>query len=147
MEQLTIVLFERIGMLLVFAFMLTRIPSFRYLLDRELGLKTIIYHSVIFGIFGIAAAQAGVVLADGEISSHLWMFALDPDETLVGSTLVAVVIAGLLGGPYVGLGAGLIVAAYLQFLGGETLTANSIANLLAGLLAGFTARFFSRERV
>ncbi|HET7578684.1 MAG TPA: LytS/YhcK type 5TM receptor domain-containing protein [Bacillales bacterium] len=147
MEQLTIVLFERIGMLLVFAFMLTRIPSFRYLLDREIGVKTVIYHSIIFGIFGIAAAQAGVVLSDGQITSHLWTLQLSDGQTLVGSTLVAVVIAGLLGGPYVGLGAGLIVAVYLQYLGGETVMASSVANLLAGLLAGFTARFFSQERV
>ncbi|HEX7065736.1 MAG TPA: LytS/YhcK type 5TM receptor domain-containing protein [Bacillales bacterium] len=147
MEQLTIVLFERIGMLLVFAFMLTRIPSFRYLLDRELGVKTIIYHSIFFGIFGIAAAQAGVVLNSGEITSHLWTFELAEGQTLVGSTLVAIVIAGLLGGPYVGFGAGLIVAIYLQFLGGDALIANSVTNLLAGLLAGYTARFFSQERV
>jgi two-component system sensor histidine kinase LytS len=147
MEQLTMLLFERIGMLLVFAFMLTRIPSFRYLLDREFGIKTIIYHSMVFGIFGIAAAQAGVVLSDGEVTSHLWMFKLSDGDTLVGSTLVAVVIAGLLGGPYVGLGAGLLVAVYLQVLGGEIANAGSLANLLAGLLAGFTARFFSQERV
>ncbi|HET7578624.1 MAG TPA: LytS/YhcK type 5TM receptor domain-containing protein [Bacillales bacterium] len=147
MEQLTLILFERIGMLLIFAFMLTRIPSFRHLLDRELGVKTILYHSIFFGIFGIAAAQAGVVLSDGEITSHLWTFELADGQTLVGSTLVAIVIAGLLGGPYVGLGAGLIAAAYLQFLGGDTMIANGITNLLAGLLAGYTARFFSQERV
>jgi two-component system sensor histidine kinase LytS len=147
MEALTVVLFERIGMLLVFAFMLTRIPSFRYLLDRDLGMKTTIYHSIIFGVFGIAGAQAGVVISGGEISSRFWILQLQDGETLVGSTLVAIVISGLLGGPYVGLGAGSIVAVYFYFLGGETLLAYSIATVMSGLLAGFTARFFSQERV
>lgn len=147
MEQLIIVLFERIGMLLVVAFMLTRIPSFRYLLDRELGMKAIVYYSLIFGLFGIAAGQAGVVISGSEVTSHLWTFRLQDGEMLIGSTLVAVVIAGLLGGPVVGLGAGLIVALYLQLLGGQLVLAGSTANLLTGLLAGFTARFFSEERV
>jgi two-component system sensor histidine kinase LytS len=147
MENLTIILFERMGLLLIFAFMLTRIPYFRYLLDRELGLKTTIYHSVVFGIFAIAGAQAGVVITEAGITAHLWMFQLNSGEMLVSSGLVAVVIAGLLGGPYVGLGTGLIVAVYLQFLGGEMVFANSLVNPLAGLLAGLMARFFSQERV
>jgi two-component system sensor histidine kinase LytS len=147
MEALTVILFERIGMLLVFAFMLTRIPTFRYLLDRDLGIKTTIYHSIIFGILGIAGAQAGVVITGGELSSRFWVLELQDGETLVGSTLVAIVISGLLGGPYVGLGTGSIVAVYFYFLGGETLLADSIANVMSGVLAGFTARFFSQERV
>jgi two-component system sensor histidine kinase LytS len=147
MEALTIVLFERIGMLLIFAFMMTRIPSFRYLLDRDVTSKTIMYHSIIFGIFGIAGAQAGVVISDESIVSNLWIFHLEDGETLVGSALVAIVISGLLGGPYVGFGAGSIVAIYFWFLGGEMVLANSLVNPISGLLAGFTARFFSQERV
>ncbi|MCF6094977.1 histidine kinase [Microaerobacter geothermalis] len=147
MEALTVTLFERIGLWLVFAFMMTRIPSFRYLLDRELDLKTILLHSMIFGIFGIAGAQAGITIADGEIISKLLIFRLEEGETLVGSTLVAVVIAGLMGGPLVGLGSGFIVAGYLYFLGGEGVIANTLVHPLSGLFAGFTARFFSQERV
>ncbi|MGM7723072.1 LytS/YhcK type 5TM receptor domain-containing protein [Metabacillus sp. Hm71] len=147
MGDLTIILFERIGMLLIFAFMLTRIPSFRYLLDRELSVKTTIYHSIIFGILAIAGAQAGVKIADGQITSHIWVLQLAEGEMLVGSSLVAIVISGLFGGPYVGLGAGSIVAVYCYLLGGEHVLAVCLANMLSGLIAGYTARFFSHERV
>lgn len=147
METLTIVLFERIGLLLLFAFMMSRIPSFKYLLDRELKGKTVFYHSLIFGIFGIAAAQAGVLLSDGTVYTHLWITSIPDGYILVGSSLVAIVIAGLFGGPIVGMGAGLVVATYMFYLGGEGVVANILVHPIAGLLAGYTARFFSKERV
>ncbi len=148
MGILTLTLFERIGLIMIFAFMMTRIPSFRYLLDRELTLKTIIYHSLTFGLFGIMSVHVGILIIDGQLTEgHIWRFPLQENHMIIGSTLVAVVIAGLLGGPLVGLGSGLIVAVYVLFLGGESVWANSLVNPLSGLFAGFTARFFSEERV
>ncbi len=35
MEELTLLLFERMGILLILTFILTRIPLFRQLLDRK----------------------------------------------------------------------------------------------------------------
>lgn len=147
METLTVVLFERIGLLLLFAFMMSRIPSFKYLLDRELGGKTVVYHSLIFGLFGIAAAQAGVLLVDGKIMTYLWITSVPSGAILVGSSLVAIVISGLFGGPIVGFGAGIVVAVYMFYLGGYGMQANVLVHPIAGLLAGYTARFFSKERV
>ncbi|SHN26184.1 LytS/YhcK type 5TM receptor domain-containing protein [Gracilibacillus kekensis] len=40
-------------------------------------------------------------------------------EVLIGFSTVVVMIAGLLGRPYVGLGAGVITGIYLAFMGGE----------------------------
>jgi len=147
MAALTLTFFERIGLLLVLAFMLTRLSQFRALLDREVDRKTVVLHAFIFGLFGIAAAQAGVVVEGGTYSSHFWVWSLEADQMLVGSSLVAVVIAGLLGGPLVGLGAGLVVGIYLFALGGMGKEAHCLANSLTGLLAGLTARFFSEERI
>lgn len=147
MQELTILLLQRIALLLLCAFLLTRIPSFRYLLDREINVRTVLYHSIIFGLFGIASTQAGVVFDGEEFRIALWYSGLSPDETLVSSSLVAVVIAGLLGGPAVGLGAGCITAGYTLTLGGHLIIATSLANPITGFLAGLTARFFSQERV
>lgn len=147
MSILTLTLFERLGLLLVLAFMLTRMSSFRSLLDRELDRKTTFMYAIIFGLFGIAGSQAGVVMEGGQFTTFFWVLSLEEDQMLVGSSLVAVVIAGLLGGPFVGFGAGLVAGVYLFFLGGIGYLANSIVNPLTGLLAGLTARFFSQERV
>jgi two-component system sensor histidine kinase LytS len=146
-ELLTLTLFERLGLLLVVAFMLTRIPGFRSLLDRELDVKTTLLHAMIFGLFGIAAAQAGVLMDRESFIPHFWVFSLEESQMLVGSSLVAIVIAGLLGGPFVGLGAGVMAGVYLFSLGGMGSLANLLVNPLTGLLAGLTARFFSEERI
>src|SRR5699024_10872715 len=69
------------------------------------------------------------------------------DEMVVSLSIIAIVIAGLLGGPRVGLGAGIITGIHLVFLGGIGWVANMLVNPITGLLAGLTGRFFSKARV
>ncbi|WP_245975462.1 LytS/YhcK type 5TM receptor domain-containing protein [Oceanobacillus chungangensis] len=145
--DLTLILFERLGLLLVVAFVLTRIPEFRSILYREFSLKMSILHAFVFGLFGIAGTLTGVIINGDFTISRAFIWSVGEGELIVSSSLVAIVIAGLLGGPVVGLGAGLIAGLHLFFLGGVGSFANSLVNPITGLLAGFTARFFSQERV
>ncbi|UOF89984.1 histidine kinase [Fodinisporobacter ferrooxydans] len=147
MADITILFFQRMGLFLVLVFMLTRIPSFRSVLDRKFNYKTVCYHSILFGTLGIIATQMGILLAEDRIAPHWFIFKLGQDEMLVGPSLVAIVIAGLLGGPFVGFGSGMILGLYTYFLGGDESFANSLIHPLAGILSGATARFFSEERV
>lgn len=147
MEELTLLLFERMGILLILTFILTRIPLFRKLLDREVSFETSLYFSIIFGLFGSAGIYAGVVVEQQQISSSFWVTTLSQQEGLAHSALVGVVSGGLLGGPVVGIGAGLITGIHLFSLGGFTGIANGISAILTGLIAGWIARFFSQERV
>lgn len=145
--NLTVVLFERLGLLLVIAFVLTRSPGFRSLLYREFSIKMAGIHACVFGLFGIAGTLTGVVIGNDFTVVHEFVWNVEDNQMVVSSSLVAIVIAGLLGGPVVGLGAGIIAGTHLFFLGGIGFLANSLVNPLTGLLAGFTARFFSQERV
>ncbi|WP_279401673.1 hypothetical protein [Piscibacillus salipiscarius] len=47
MIELMVILLERIGLLLLVAFMLTQIPGFRSLLDRDIAWDTVFYHALI----------------------------------------------------------------------------------------------------
>ncbi|RKQ37271.1 LytS/YhcK type 5TM receptor domain-containing protein [Oceanobacillus halophilus] len=147
MVELTIILFQRIGLLLLIVFMLTRIPGFRSLLDRDITIETVIYHALVFGVIGILATHTGVVIKGEELMMQSVIADVDNDEVLIGFSLVVVMIAGLLGGPYVGLGAGIVSGIYIALLGGEAWFANSLINPLAGLITGWTGQFFSEERV
>ncbi|WP_400164040.1 LytS/YhcK type 5TM receptor domain-containing protein [Brevibacillus sp. TJ4] len=147
MDHLTVMLIERMGILLTFAFILTRIPLFRKLLDRERHLGTSITYSILFGLFGIAGTYAGIVVQEEAYFPALWIFALGENELIASSTMVGVVIGGLLGGPVVGLLAGLIAGAHIYTLGGFAALPVGISIPLTGLLAGYVARFFSQERV
>ncbi|MEK3733031.1 MULTISPECIES: LytS/YhcK type 5TM receptor domain-containing protein [Paenibacillus] len=148
MQELALHLFERMGMLLILTFILTRIPLFRQLLDRReiSGLQTLL-NAFLFGLFGILGTYAGVVVEGKEISSSFWLLPLQPDQALAHAALVGVVIGGLIGGPRVGFGGGLLAGAHLFYMGGYTGLAGLIAAPLTGILAGGVARFFSQERV
>lgn len=147
MKELTILLLERIGLLLVIAFVLTRIPNFKALLYREGNKKITIIHAFIFGLFAIAGTHLGFVFEQGEGFRHGFIWSVKPDQMVISLSLIAVVIAGLLGGPGVGLGAGMIAGIHLGFLGGVGWLANVFVNPMTGLLAGLTGRFFSKARV
>lgn len=148
MENLTIVLFERLGILLIIAFVMTRTPGFRSLLYRNYSVKMSLVHAGVFGLFGIASTLMGIVIfEDGVFSHQLVLFPVEDNHFIVSMSLVAIVIAGLLGGPVLGFGAGVITGVHLLFLGGVGAVANAFVNPLTGLLAGLTARFFSNERV
>jgi two-component system sensor histidine kinase LytS len=146
-EQLTLLLFERMGILLMLTFILTRTPLFRNLPNRKMSFKHIIYYSLIFGMFGIMGTYGGVVVSEAGVSSTFLIIQLAENELLAGSALVGVVIGGLLGGPVVGFGAGLIAGIHLYVLGGFGSEAAALSAPLTGLMAAAIAVFFSNERV
>ena len=148
METLTMTLFERLSMLLIIAFVMTRTPGFKSLLYRKYSMKMSVVHACVFGLFGIGATIMGIrIEQDGTIEHGLILLPVDNTQFIVSLSLVAIVIAGLLGGPVLGFFAGLISGIHLIFLGGLGALANGIVNPITGLLAGLTARFFSNERV
>lgn len=148
MEGLTITLFERLGMLLIIAFVMTRTPGFKALLYRKYSVKMSVVHACVFGLFGIGATMVGIIIEpDGTVLHDLIVCPVFGHQFVVSLSLVAIVIAGLLGGPVLGFFAGLIAGLHLLFLGGLGSLANSFVNPITGLLAGLTARFFSNERV
>lgn len=148
MASLTMTLFERLGLLLIIAFVMTRTPGFRSLLYRKYNMKISFVHAGVFGLFGIASTVMGIVItSDGTISHQLVLFPVDDNHLIVSLSLVAIVIAGLLGGPTLGLGAGAISGLHSFFLGGVGGIANCLVNPITGLFSGLMSRFFSNERV
>jgi two-component system sensor histidine kinase LytS len=147
MDLLIVALFERLGILLVAAFIFTRLPSFKFLLEREMNWKTAIYYSLIFGFFSIAGTLSGVQISGSEMIRSIWFPILDDIDGLAHSGIVGIVMAGLLGGPIVGLGAGLISGLHLLYMNGMTSLAFAYGAPFIGILTGLSARFFSKERV
>ena len=145
MEGLTITLFERLGLLLIMAFVMTRTP----------GLSRCVQNTC--RNVCRSCGCLGVVRDRLYCDRHCYLrrrFHQSPlltpvpdGQFIVSLRLVAVVLAGLRGGPALGVGAGFIAGMHLFFLGGDGAFANAVSNPLTGLLAGFTARFFSNERV
>jgi phosphoserine phosphatase RsbU/P len=109
------------SVVIVFAYLITRTSFFSDLLEKKRGIKSRIILILAFGALSIFGTYGGLKLPSGAIAN---IRDLGP------------VVAGLVGGPVVGLGAGIIGGAHRYFLGGFTALPCTLATIIAGLLGG-----------
>ncbi len=105
----------------VFIELIIHIDSIRRVLSRIVTRYDSFFFMAIFGAFSIFGTYTGIELPGGAISS---IRDLGP------------LIAGLVAGPVIGLGAGLIGGVQRYFIGGFTAVPCGMATILAGLIGG-----------
>jgi sigma-B regulation protein RsbU (phosphoserine phosphatase) len=103
----------------------TNITPIERVMLKKARLPDYVVFVVLFGLFSILGTCAGVRSPDGSITNFRDF---------------APIIAGLVGGPYVGLAVGLIGGVQRLFLGGVSAVPGSLETILAGLLAGLAYR-------
>lgn len=113
-------LVEKACLVIVVVYLLSRTKLFDSVLDRKTNAKTQIILAVIFGILAIYGTYSGIKTS-GAIAN---IRNLGP------------MIAGLIGGPWVGLGAGLIGGVHRYFIGGFTAIPCALGTIISGLAAG-----------
>lgn len=113
-------LIQNISLLMVLAYLLTRIPSFGDLLNRHFSLKNSLLLGFVCGLVSIYGTLSAVEIFGG----------------LAHFRDLGPAIAGLLAGPLAGGIAGLMGGVHRYFLGGVTGLPCSVATVLAGLLCG-----------
>lgn len=134
--QLISLMLERAGILLILAFLLSRMKSFRRIIHNEHGWKEKWMLITVFGIFGIISNYTGIQIEHNIISSQAWNADVATESAIANTRIMGVVIGGLLGGPFVGAGVGLIAGAHRLLLGGFTSVACGVSTMLAGLVTG-----------
>jgi sigma-B regulation protein RsbU (phosphoserine phosphatase) len=115
-----------------FAYVVTRTGFFADILDKKLSFKNQAILVLLFGALSIFGTYGGLQLPSGAIAN---IRDLGP------------MVAGLVGGPLVGLGAGLIGGVHRYFLGGFVCIPCSLSTVLAGLLGGAIYRLKRGEFV
>ncbi|WP_246167017.1 sensor histidine kinase [Oryzomonas japonica] len=134
MVGLSLDLFERLGILAVLFFLMMRFELFRRLLTGKVataGSREKLFHAVYFGAAGIFATYYGFPV----------------HGAIANLRTVPVAIGGILGGPLVGLSAGIIAGAHRYFydIGGVTSVSCAVATPLAGVVAGLLYRRLHRR--
>ncbi len=118
--SLLLVLLEKMCVVVVFAYLLVRTDFFQEILEKKFTLKNQLFLIVAFGLLAIYGTYAGI-----------------PYNGAVANIRdIGPVMAGLIGGPIVGLGAGLIGGIQRYYVGGITAASCSLSTILAGLFAG-----------
>jgi sigma-B regulation protein RsbU (phosphoserine phosphatase) len=115
-----------------FAYVVTRTGFFADILDKKFSFKNQAILVLLFGVLSIFGTYGGLQLPSGAIAN---IRDLGP------------MVAGLVGGPLVGLGAGLIGGVHRYFLGGFVCIPCSLSTVLAGLLGGAIYRLKRGEFV
>lgn len=147
--MLVLAMIERLGIIVTVAFLLTRLPFFRRLFDSQSKIdnKQRILLVIVFGCFGIIGTYTGIIVNPIEDSMDRWTRVLNDDEAIANSRVLGVVVAGLLGGWRIGVGAGLIAGIHRMTLGGFTGIACGIATIIAGILAGVISKKQKKNRI
>lgn len=115
-----------------FAYVLTRTGFFAEILDKKFSFKNQAILILLFGALSVFGTYGGLILPSGAIAN---IRDLGP------------MVAGLVGGPVVGLGAGLIGGLHRYFLGGFVCIPCALSTVIAGLLGGAIYRLKRGEFV
>src|SRR5690625_62544 len=138
MLDLLLVMFERVGTIIAVAFILTRFDFFKNMIRHDkLAGQQEIKAIVFFAMFGIAGTYLGFTLNTSTLQFNSAIQGVVQEEAIANSRVIGVVIAGLLGGYRVGLGAGLIAGIHRMTLGGFTALSCGISTIIAGFLSGY----------
>jgi len=131
MLTITISLFHTACVMSVLAYFLTRTKFYSTMLENKQNNKRTILLILLFGTFTLYGAFNAIPFNGGLVS-------LRPTGPIIG---------GFLGGPWVGLGVGLIGGADRYIQGGTSMASAVSATVLAGLFAGLYTKWRKKGRL
>ena len=120
-SDLSLDLVEKICVIVLFAYIVTRTKYFAQVLGQQFDAKNRAFLILVCGAFSIFGTYVRIKLPSGAIANIRDL---------------APMFAGLVGGPIIGLGAGLIGGIHRYFLGGLTAIPCALATIIAGLAGG-----------
>lgn len=140
MLHLLPMMLEKVGIIVIVAYLLSHMKSFRQIVQNEHTMSEKIKLILLFGTFGIISNYTGVEISQTNIHQVGWVSEIGADSALANTRVMGIIIGGLLGGPVVGIGAGLLASVHRFLLGGFTAFSCSISTILAGIVAGYLGR-------
>ena len=130
--QLILDIARNVGLIGVGAYVSTRLPAIRRALAySHYRLHDKIILALVFGAFSAMGNYIGIPVVGA----------------LANTRIVGPVAGGLLGGPLVGVGAGILGAIPRYLIGGYTVAASVLANILAGLISGYVYNKYGPGRL
>ena len=132
MFNLFILILERVGLIIILAYLLMNIHYFRDKLGERQRLSTKLALIVVFGIFAVISNYTGVEISHDQIISDQVLMKLSEGASLANTRVLTIGVAGLIGGPLVGTSVGIISGIIRFFQGGEEAYIYVISSILIG---------------
>lgn len=99
MFNLFILILERVGLIIILAYLLMNIHYFRDKLGERQRLSTKLALIVVFGIFAVISNYTGVEISHDQIISDQVLMKLSEGASLANTRVLTIGVAGLIGGP------------------------------------------------
>ena len=126
---LVVDLVKSMAVVIVVAYLFTRTKLYRQVLDDQLGRRGRLLLVLVFGVFSVWGTLSGV----------------DVNGAIANTRDLGPALGGLIGGPVVGVGAGLIGGAQRLAMGGWTAVPSALGAVAAGAAGGVVFLLFKRR--
>ena len=136
MWSLSLLISERVGMVLLLAFLLVNVNPFRRLLFHQtISAKLQLF--VIFSLFIIVDNLTGIEIdRQNHLQSTIILTKLSPTSSVANARVLAVSSAGITGGPWVGAAVGLVSCLHRVIQGNVNSSFYIASSILIGVLSG-----------
>lgn len=136
MLELFILLLERVGLIIIVAYILMNIAHFKKVMSEREKLSSQIQLFIIFALFAVISNFTGVEIRDNNIVSSQIFRTISTDAAIANTRVLTISVAGLVGGPIVGILVGIISGISRFLIGGVDAYTYVISSCIIGLVAG-----------
>jgi Putative regulator of cell autolysis len=146
MLELFILMMERVGLIVLLAFLLINVSYFKKILLNKKELSAKLQLVMVFGIFAIISNFTGVEISKNHIVPSNILTSLSDGTSIANARTLVIGTSGLIGGPIVGTLVGLIAGGHrvLQSAGASFFYLPS--SIIIGLLSGISGKTLTKKR-
>lgn len=137
MFSLFILLLERVGLIIIVAYLLMNVPYFKKMMSERSKLSSQIQLLIVFGLFAAVSNFTGVEIRNNEILSSQIFSRISDDAVIMNTRVLTISVAGLIGGPIVGIGVGIVSGITRYLIGGIDAYTYVVSSALIGLASGY----------
>ena len=137
MFNLFILLLERVGLIIIIAYLLMNTSHFKTMMGEREKWRSQWQLLIIFGLFAITSNFTGIEIKDGQIISSNIYYHLNSEASMANTRVLTIGASGLIGGPYVALFVGIISGLSRMYIGGADAYTYLISSIIIGLTSGF----------
>ncbi|WP_414054471.1 LytS/YhcK type 5TM receptor domain-containing protein [Macrococcus equi] len=137
MLELFIFLLERVGLIIIVAYILMNIPHFKKVMSERDRISSQIQLFIVFGLFAVISNFTGVEIRDNQIVSSQIFSTISSDAAIANTRVLTISVAGLVGGPAVGIAVGIVSGISRYLIGGVDAYTYVVSSCIIGLLSGY----------
>ncbi|OLF29627.1 sensor histidine kinase [Staphylococcus aureus] len=137
MFNLFILLLERVGLIIIIAYILMNINHFKTMMGEREKLRSQWQLTILFVLFAITSNFTGIEIENGHIVSSNIYYHLNDDASMANTRVLTIGMSGLIGGPFVAIIVGIVSGLFRLYIGGANAYTYLISSIIIALISGF----------